>query len=302
MLFEETSLTITKLLNNTFVTKLSLIVFSLILIVIFIKLLKKLIDKRVADSTLRYKSKKMLGAVGFVIFCIFLIIVFYEKLNQLSIIFGLTGAGLAFALQDIIISFVAWLTIMFDHNFKTGDRVQIANVTGDVIDIGVLKTTLMECRAWVDGDLYSGRIVKLSNSNIFKGAVFNYSSDFPFLWDELTIQIRYGSNIKKSQEIIIGIANDQLTDYANKAQKSWNRVTKRYLIEDAQVQPLLTLIANENFMIFTLRYVVAYNQRRVTKSKLFEKILSEIDKHPEEVSIASASFDINKIPTIRVES
>ena len=76
-------------------------------------------------------------------------------------------------------------------------------VKGDVIDIGITKTTLMEIGNWVSGDNYSGRIVQISNSFIFKGSVHNYSTDFPFVWDEINLPIRYGSDIVLAKEIIL---------------------------------------------------------------------------------------------------
>lgn len=244
----------------------------------------------------------MLGTFFVILFSIFLIISFYDKLDSLTIIFGLTGAGLAFALQDIIMSVAAWIAILFGKIYKTGDRIHTRNITGDVIDIALLKTTLMECGAWVNGDLYSGRIVKIANSSIFKEPVFNYSSDFPFLWDEIKIPIKHGSSITKTQELINQIAKKELNQYAEKAQKSWMQVTKKYLIENAQVMPLLSLTADENFMTFTLRYVVAYNQRRITKTKLFQTVLEEISKYPDEINIAATAININYVAPLKILS
>lgn len=302
MQFPEISSGFYQLSENKVLKDFILILVALLVVVILSHFLKKLIETQVKDSSLRYKSKKLIGVFAFIVFTFFISIAFYDKLGKLTIIFGLTGAGVAFALQDVLISFAAWLSITFNNIFKTGDRIQLGGVMGDVIDIGVLRTTLMECGAWVDGDLYNGRIVKLSNSNIFKVPVYNYSLDFPFLWDEVKIQIRHGSSIQKTREIIENIANAELLDYAKQAQDAWNKVTRKYLIENAQVEPLLTMIADENFMIFTLRYVVAYNKRRITQSLLFEEIVTEIEKYPNEVSIASASFDINRIPVIKFDN
>lgn len=104
-----------------------------------------------------------------------------------------TGAGIAVALQAVIASLAGWVAIAFGRFYSTGDRIQLGGVKGDVIDIGILRTTLMEVGQWVDGDLYNGRIVRIANSFVFKEPVFNYSADFPFLWDEIKLPIRYGS-------------------------------------------------------------------------------------------------------------
>ena len=84
--------------------------------------------------------------------------------------------------------------ILFGGFYKTGDRVQLGGIKGDVMDIGVLRTTVMEIGQWVDGDLYNGRIVLVANSFVFKEPVFNYSGDFPFLWDGIKIPIQKANN------------------------------------------------------------------------------------------------------------
>ena len=131
------------------------------------------------------------------------VIVYSDKLGGLTVAFGVAGAGIAFALQEVIASFAGWLAIMFGSFYKTGDRVQLGGIKGDVMDIGVLRTTIMEVGQWVDGDLYNGRIVLVANSFVFKEPVYNYSGDFPFLWDEIKIPIQYGSNYEKTNEILL---------------------------------------------------------------------------------------------------
>jgi small-conductance mechanosensitive channel len=94
---------------------------------------------------------------------------------------------------------------MFGSFYRTGNRVQLGGIKGDVMDIGVLRTTIMETGQWVDGYLYNGRLVLVANSFVLKEAVFNYSSDFPFLWDEIQISIQYGSNYDKTTAILAAI-------------------------------------------------------------------------------------------------
>ncbi len=98
----------------------------------------------------------------------------------LSVALGVPGAGIAFALQEVIASVASWVAVSFGNFYSPGDRVQLGGIKGDVIDVGVLRTTLMEMGEWVNGDLYNGRIVRVANSFVFKEPVYNYSADFPF--------------------------------------------------------------------------------------------------------------------------
>lgn len=94
---------------------------------------------------------------------------------------GVASASIAFALQEVIGSIAGWIAISFGNFYAPGERVQLGGIRGDVIDIGILRTTLMELGEWVASDLYTGRVVRIANSFVFKQPVFNYSGDFPFL-------------------------------------------------------------------------------------------------------------------------
>jgi len=128
----------------------------------------------------------------------------------------------------VIASFAGWLAIMFGDFYKTGDRVQLGGIKGAVMDIGVLRTTIMETGQWVDGDLYNGRIVLIANSFVFKEPVFNCSGDFPFLWDEIKIPIQYNSNYDKVKDILESIEKEIAGDLTEKSRKNWTTLQNKY--------------------------------------------------------------------------
>ncbi|MEO5643888.1 MAG: mechanosensitive ion channel domain-containing protein, partial [Bacteroidia bacterium] len=172
--------------------KIVVLILGTIIIWVIVKVIKRTLFNKIKDGDNRYKAKKIGSFVGYVLTAILITVIYSNKLGGLTVAFGVAGAGIAFALQEVIASFAGWLAIMFGGFYKTGDRVQLGGIKGDVMDIGVLRTTIMETGQWVDGDLYNGRIVLIANSFIFKEPVFNYSGDFPFLWDEIKIPISYG--------------------------------------------------------------------------------------------------------------
>jgi small-conductance mechanosensitive channel len=212
------------------------------------------------------------------------------------------GAGIAFALQEVIASFAGWVAISFGSFYKTGDRVQLGGIKGDVIDIGVLRSTFMEIGQWVNGDLYNGRVVKIANSFVFKEPVFNYSSDFPFLWDEITVPVRYGSDYRAAYALLEKVVTEVAGDYVNEAKESWKTIVEKFMIEDARVEPMVTLVASDNWMEFTVRYVVDYKVRRTTKDALFRRILEEIECIEGKVALASATFELVGVPPITVRT
>jgi small-conductance mechanosensitive channel len=210
------------------------------------------------------------------------------------------GAGIAFALQEVIASVAGWIAISFGGFYSTGDRVQVGGIKGDVIDVAVLRTTLMEVGEWVKGDLYTGRIVRVANSFVFKQPVFNYSGHFPFLWDEITLPVKYGSDWKFARTMLRGLVNEVLVEYANQVKESWQNVVRRYRVEDANVEPMITLQATDNWIEFTVRYVVDYRKRRWMKDHLFTRILEEIDKSKDRIRLASATFEVVSGSTLDV--
>lgn len=192
------------------------------------------------------------------------------------------------------------VAIMFGGFYNTGDRVQLGGIKGDVMDIGELRTTIMETGQWVDGDLYSGRIVLIANSYVFKEPVFNYSGDFPFLWDEIKSPMQYGSDYAKAKEIILKSGVEVAGDLTVRSKEKWKTLQNKYRLEDAQTEPMITLVANGNWAEYTLRYVVGYKKRRSTKSELFTKIITEIETTNGAVKMASATFQLVEAPDFNV--
>lgn len=280
--------------------KIVIFIIGLIIIWLIVKLLQNKVFSKIKDRDNRYKAKKLGSFIGFTLSILLLSIIYSSKLSGLTVAFGVAGAGIAFALQEVIASFAGWLAIMFGGFYKTGDRVQLGGIKGDVMDIGVLRTTIMETGQWVDGDLYNGRIVLIANSFVFKEPVFNYSGDFPFLWDEIKIPIQYGSNYDKAEELFKNAAIHIAGDLTKNSQELWVAMQNKYRLEEAQTEPMVTLIANDNWVEFTIRYVVGYKKRRITKSNLFKKILKEVENTKGEIKFASATFHLVEAPEFNV--
>ena len=287
-------------LYNPTVGKIVSFLIGIAVIWMLIKAIQKNLFSKIKDNNNRYKAKKFSSFIGYFLTIILLTVVFSDRLGNLTVALGVAGAGIAFALQEVIASFAGWLAIMFGGFYDTGDRVQLGGIKGDVMDIGVLRTTIMETGQWVDGDLYNGRIVLIANSYVFKEPVFNYSGDFPFLWDEIKIPIQYGSDYEKAKEIILKAGVDVAGDLTVRSKQKWTSLQNKYRLEDAQTEPMISLIANDNWAEYTLRYVVGYKRRRFTKSELFTKILTEIEKTNGAVKMASATFQLVQAPDFNV--
>lgn len=256
------------------------------------KFARRALINRIEDSSARYRTRKFISFITYILVILFLASVFSDKLGGFTVAFGVAGAGIAFALQEVIASVAGWLAVTFSSFYKIGDRVQLGGIKGDVIDIGVLRTTIFEMGNWVNGDQYNGRVVRVANSFVFKEPVFNYSGDFPFLWDEITIPTRHGSDRKLARQILEEAAQAVIGDYAKAASKTWKKLVKNYMIEEARVDPMVMMTMDHNWMSYTLRYVVNHKHRRTTKDQLFEHILDAFEKTEGAVTVASSAQEI----------
>jgi len=269
---------LSKMLQNEWAKNIILFILIYIFLSFTSFWIKKLINSRVSESNTKLKLKNILNIVFLILtFCI-LLFIFSNKLTGLTVFLGVAGAGIAFALQEIIASIAGWFAIHFSNFFTVGDRVLLGGMKGDVIDIGLLRTTMMEIGGWVPADQYNGRIVRIANSFVFKEPVINYSGDFPFVWDEVVIPVKHGCDIDKVRALIEKTALVDLKNYEEKAMIKWKKVTERYAIENAKIKNQVYVSANENWVSFSLRYVVDYKSRRLVKDKLFTSILKEIEK------------------------
>lgn len=289
------------ILSGTTLKKLAFLIIGILIIYFIIKVLKEKLFSKIKDNDNRYRANKIGSFAGYFLSIVMLTIVYSDKLGGLTVALGVAGAGIAFALQEVISSFAGWLAIMFGDFFKIGDRVQVGGITGDVMDIGVLRTTIMETGDWVNGDLYNGRMVLIANSFVLKEPVFNYSGDFPFLWDEIDIPCQFGSNYEKAKELIFNIGKEVVGDLTIQSNEQWNHLRLKYRLEMAQTEPMVSLVINSSGVVFTLRYVVDYKKRRITKTTLFTRILSEVEKLKGEIKFPSATLRIMETPEVKVK-
>lgn len=288
------------IIENPTSVKLLKYVLWIVLVFSIIAFFKRYLKNIFPDTSIRYKSQKSIEILGFFILIFITISYFTGNIKDFGLAIGLLSAGITITLQELILSIAGSFYIFFVRVYKPGDRIEINGIKGDVIDVDSIYTTMMEIGQWVSSDNYSGRIVKLSNAFVFRGPVYNYSQDFPFVWDEFNLPIRYGSDVELAKSIVIGVATESLSEYVLESIADWKKVVDKYYIEDAKVEPTLAITLNDNWIEFNLRYIVDYKKRRITKHILNELIGKRIQETNGKVMLASATFEIVKIPIIDI--
>jgi small-conductance mechanosensitive channel len=201
----------------------------------------------------------------------------------------------AVALQDVLASIAGAFSIGFSKLYAVGDRVQIGDTRGDVIDIGLLRTTLMETGNWVSRDLYNGRIVRIPNNTVLKASVFNYSQGFRFIWDEIKVLLTATSDCRLGREMLLRVAKKAIGEYLLEAQTSWKAISDDYRSANPPLEPTVALVVNAGSLEFTVSYVVDYTKRTAMQDELFTKIVEEIENSKGRLQwVSPASIIVNQ--------
>src|ERR1700691_4252888 len=260
------------------------------------RVLEETLPRRFGRSDARYKVRKLVVFSGYLSILIFLAFVFEDRLGRLSFALGVVGAGVAVALQDVLASFAGAFSIGFSKLYAVGDRVQIGKTRGDVIDIGLLRTTLLETGSWVSGDLYNGRIVRIPNSAVLKGSVFNYSQGFRFVWDEIKIPFTTISDCQFAREMLLRVAKEAIGEYLAGAKNYWKVISDNYRNENPPLEPTVALVVNGGSLEFTVSYVIDYTKRTTMKDRLFMKIVEEVSNSDGRLQWASSAVTLINQP------
>ena len=278
-------------INKLFLTLVTL--FGIYLV--FEILVPKLFSSRVSDQKTRYTLNKLFYILSIVLFIAITISIWVENPTSLLVTYSIIGAGIAFALQDMFKNFVGGMYIMATSLMKVGDRIEIDDNYGDVMDIGIMSTTIMEIKGWVQGDQPSGRLVSIPNGFVLSKVTINYTKDHSFIWDELFIPITYDSDWRTAISIIMEILTKETESLTQKAQDEIERLGERFYLPRKETEPAVYLTLTDNWISLEARYVTDARNRRIMKNRLSRLILEAVEA-AENIVIASETAQITVVP------
>ncbi len=199
--------------------------------------------------------------------------------TQLSTMLGLATAGLTVVLKDFIVGFIGWFVLMGRNGVRVGDWVEINGVSGEVIDIGVLKTTVLEMGSTTTGHP-TGRRVSFSNSYAIEGHYFNFSTVGQWLWDELQIPLPMQGDPYQAAEQIRQIVEQETKNDSVEAEHDWERVTSEYGVTSFSAKPAIHLRPSAAGLDAVVRYITRAPLRYEVKSRLFQAIVALLQGRP----------------------
>jgi small-conductance mechanosensitive channel len=269
--------------------KLASAVLGILVIHAAFRLLETTLPRHFQQADARYRVRKVVVFLGYGVGLLFLVTIFEDRLGSFTFALGVAGAGIVVALQDVIASFGGWFAIGAAKLFTVGDRIQIGDTIGDVIDISMLRTTVLEVGNWVSKDLHSGRVARIPNHLVLKGPVFNYTQGVRFVWDEIKVTLTAQSDHTFARSMLLEIARQTVADSMEEARHTWKSLTDNYRIENPDLEPIVALAVNGGGLDFTVSYIVDYARRTVTKDRLFTNIADQIANSQGRIEWASSS-------------
>jgi small-conductance mechanosensitive channel len=258
-------------------------------------LVPKLFSSRISDQKTRYTLSKLFYILSIVIFIAVTISIWVEDPTSLLVTYSIIGAGIAFALQDVFKNFVGGMYITATGLIRVGDRVEIEGNFGDVMDVGIMSTTLMEIKGWVQGDQASGRMVSIPNGFVLSKVAINYTRDHSFIWDELFIPITYESDWRTAVSIIMDIVDKETDALTKEAQHDIERLGERFYLPRRETEPAVYVTLTDNWITLEVRYVTDTRNRRILKDRLSRLILEAFES-AENINIASETATITVVP------
>lgn len=264
--------------------------------------LEEAIMRTVRDPKTRYSVRKATSILYVLVFILVVTRIWVEDSQTLLVSYGLIGAGIAIALQDFFKNFVGGILIFVTGIYRVGDRVEIESHYGDIIDIGLLYTTLLEIRGWVDGEQATGRLTIVPNGRVLAGTVNNYTLDHNFIWDEMSLPITYDSDWEGAVAMVMRIVTDETRAVTQQAEKEMASIMRRYYLSRRNVEPAVYITLTDNWINLGIRYISPVRERRVLRDRLFRLILAEIDGN-DNIKIASETLDLSHVAdhTVRFE-
>jgi small-conductance mechanosensitive channel len=260
-------------LDSAVVRRLLLTVAVLAVLYIFRFLARHLIGPMLKSRHAKYYWGKagvylMLVGGGWCMVCIW-----FAGVGSLVTVLGLFSAGMAIALKDPLVNLAGFLAILIRRPFRIGQRVQIGEQAGDVVDIRSLHFTLLEVGKWVRGEQSTGRLVHIPNGLIFTMPLINYQGGFDYLWNELTLVLPPGTDFNSARSKLLEIVTRHAETDESSVRREIDSLSGEIMIRYQNLSPIVYLAVQDGKALLTARYLCHTRQRRVTESHIWEELL-----------------------------
>lgn len=266
-------------LTSSTQVKILLSLFIILFLWLIQFILLRLIWRKTDNIKTRYTWRRSLSFIVSLFGVILIGAVWLPAFKQFGAFLGLLTAGVAIALKDPLTNLAGWFFIVVRKPFSVGERIQIGQYAGDVIDIRLFQFTILEIGNWVEADQSTGRIIHMPNGKVFQEAQANYSTGFEYIWHEIQILVTFESNWKKTKTVLQEVVTKHAEHLSANAGKEIFEASKNYMIYYKNLNPIVYTKVKDSGVQFTMRYLCNPRKRRGTENDIWEEILIQFENH-----------------------
>jgi len=267
--------------SETTVSNLALSLLTLVAVLLLRLLILRVIESAGSgDIDAQYRARKIVNYTTTAVFIITLAFIWVDAFSSLPTYLGLVSAGIAIALADILKNMAGWAFILSRKPFQVGDRIEVTDLKGDVVDIRLFRFSLMEVQGWVDAEQSTGRLIHVPNGVVFNQPVANYTEGFHFIWDELPVLVTFESDWKLAEQLIRDVLAHQAPDVESAAGTRIRETARTYSIRVGTLTPNVYVSVRDSGVLLTARYLVETRTRRGRADRIWRGILEAFDGEP----------------------
>ena len=272
-------------------------------------LLALLIGSR-TGTRIQFWAKQGVSLIIAAILILGVMSIWFDNPARLAGAVALIGAGVAFALQRVITAVAGYFVILRGKTFNVGDRIVMGGVRGDVIDLSFMQTRIMEMgqspkeqgdapSMWIRSRQFTGRIVTVTNDKVFDEPVYNYTREFPYIWDEINLPIRYADDRSRAEQVLLDGARRHAVTRDKIGDDEVKRLDASFGIDIGEIDPQTYWRITDNWLEITVRFLAPDHGIRRIKDRMSCDILAALDEA--KIGIASGTYAIVEVPPIRIE-
>ena len=269
----------------------------------------RLVQRGVGSENLRFWTRQAINLGFSLLLLLGVLSIWFDDPTRLATGIGLLTAGLAFALQKVITAVAGYFVILRGDTFSVGDRITMGGVRGDVIKLGFIKTTIMEMgqppavqnaepAQWVKSRQYTGRVVTVTNDKVFDEAIYNYTRDFPYLWEELTLPVAYRDDRHRVEQVLLESARKHSVGVDDVPLEALEAMQRKYFVRDVDLEPTVYWRITDNWLELTVRFLTGVYGVRGVKDEMSREVMAALDEAG--IGIASATYEITGVPPLVV--
>ncbi len=267
-----------RILLHLILRSLALIASILICAILCQALMRHLMERPTLDRRRMQTLRTILELSVQIVAGLLILLVIFGAPRQMPTILGLATAGLTVALQDFILAFFGWFVLMGKNGICAGDWVEINSVGGEVIEISLFRTTMLETGNWTDKGYPTGRRVTFINSFAIRGQYFNFSTVGQWMWDEISVSVPVSDDSYVSVELIHKAVLQETERDSRLAEQEWKRTTRQNGLSQFSAIPSVNLRPSASGIDILVRYVTRASKRFEVRNRLYQRVIDVLHK------------------------